>query len=236
MIRWIILLVIVIIGLVGVFYFIGNDYVTEEEVVKFFIDDRCAVCGNGCVTLEFAKRAGCLAPTEDFGCKFDDDECYRVDEKPDCKLTKDINYVCGVDGKTYTNPSYAKCDGVVIDYYGECTSELGYTVDGTGITIIGDDPVCGDGECEPIEGDSCPGPDLPNAGCFQNPYFCLRDCSEKTDTSGDYCAKDSECWCGNFNGAEFIEGKSESICCTSEDKSSECNSDNLNRCVTCYYD
>ena len=176
---WGLFVVIVILVIVGVFLFddqiddvVGNDS-DKIDVIKYVIDERCTTCGNGCVTLEFAMVADCMATTEDFGCKYDDDECKKVEN--DCVFTKDINYVCGRDGKTYTKPSYVKCYDVDIAYEGKC-NDNSYVIDTTGIIIIGDDPICGDGKCEPIEKIDCPGTGELNAGCFENPYFCLEDC------------------------------------------------------------
>ena len=66
--------------------------------------------------------------------------------------TFDINHVCGVDGKSYINPSAAKCKGVEVECGGECPCDD----DGSGnddnkddlcITTFDINHVCGiDGE------------------------------------------------------------------------------------------
>ena len=37
-----------------------------------------------------------------------------------CRITKDINLVCGVDGKTYDNESHARCQEVEVECDGDC--------------------------------------------------------------------------------------------------------------------
>ncbi len=209
---WGLFIVIVILVIVGVFLFddqidnvaVGNDS-DKIDVIKYVIDERCATCGNRCVTMEFAMVADCIDTTEDFGCKYEYDECKKVEN--DCVFTKDINYVCGSDGKTYTNPSFAKCYGVEIAYEGKC-GENGYYVDNTGVHIVGDDPVCGDEVCESIEGIDCPSTGEPNAGCFENKYYCPKDCDPKEDykcgnyirneVTTKYCATCGNGVCDNY--------------------------------------
>ncbi len=38
----------------------------------------------------------------------------------DCFCTLQYEPVCGVDGKTYSNPCFASCENVGIAYEGEC--------------------------------------------------------------------------------------------------------------------
>ena len=98
----IVLIIIVIIGGSMVWMIIsGGDKGSN-------IDQECTPCGNVCVTLEFAAAADCLRTTEEFGCRYDGENCVRVEndgvggslcERIESDLQTElqkINY-CGVD-------------------------------------------------------------------------------------------------------------------------------------------
>ncbi len=50
------------------------------------------------------------------------------------------------------------------------------------------------------------------------------------------CKVDSDCWCRNFTGAGYIEGKNKSYCCTEQRKKDMgmCNLSTINHCMKCY--
>ena len=52
---------------------------------------------------------------------------------------------------------------------------------------------------------------------------------------GHACASNSDCWCQEFNGAEFLPGKDKSFCCTTEAIDGfVCSKPNY--CANCIYD
>ena len=90
-----------------------------------------------------------------------------------CVTTFDINYVCGVDCKTYVNPSVAKCKEVEVECGGECPCDA----DGSGNDEDEDKPctvhldywpVCG------VDGETYP--NLSSIGCKGVEVQCEGDC------------------------------------------------------------
>ncbi|MFH1588778.1 MAG: hypothetical protein ABIA76_05570 [Candidatus Diapherotrites archaeon] len=72
------------------------------------------------------------------------------------------------------------------------------------------------------------------SGCYDDPSNgpCIPD-EDVSDTGPEKaCTIDSDCWCGSFNGACFIEGKITSECC-SEENGAEC--PKAGYCRMCYY-
>lgn len=64
-------------------------------------------------------------------------KCQKIDnnERCVCIITDENNRVCGIDGRTYRNPSEANCLGIDIDYEGDCNGDC--------LCTALYDPVCG---------------------------------------------------------------------------------------------
>ncbi|MBK8171891.1 MAG: hypothetical protein IPK60_16290 [Sandaracinaceae bacterium] len=78
-----------------------------------------AVCGG---------RGGVRCPSETQFCEFaPEDNCGRSDAMGTCReiptaFPRNMHPVCGCDGETYTNPTYAAGEGVSVDYEGSCSA------------------------------------------------------------------------------------------------------------------
>ena len=101
----------------------GSDYESVPADICVTTFDINYVCGVDCKTYVNPSVARCKGIEVQCGgeCPCEDDGRENDDNEDDlCGHTGDINHVCGVDGKTYDNPSVARCNGVEVQCDGEC--------------------------------------------------------------------------------------------------------------------
>jgi hypothetical protein len=109
------LLVSVVVNLLLVIIVFSNDAEVAQIPLEICVLD--GDCEEG-----FECKEGELCDGED--------NCYverycqsEVVSSEECWTTTNIDYVCGVDGVSYVNPTVADCEGVEVMYKGKCFDE-----------------------------------------------------------------------------------------------------------------
>jgi hypothetical protein len=104
--------------IVIVLLIVGWLFLFEEEERVLIIEEMCTTCGNDCVTLEFATRADCFLTTEEFGCKYEGRECYRVEIDNNAVIVE--NNVCGDGVCEKGEANKLECDDATCSGSGGC--------------------------------------------------------------------------------------------------------------------